>query len=233
MSEKMWKDRESDDREREPYMATVVVNRTQSNGTYLFDSDAKHDNFVTLSIHRASRERRHGGNYVYAEGEVMQVAMTESQWATMVSSMGVGSGTPATLQREGGHRIQPPPAPDNNREKFDNDMVTIVEEIIERVDRLAEGKHTKATKFELRIISDFLRKNIPFIRDRFDEHMEERTDRAKTEVEAHMNAMIQRAGMESLLTQARAQQQRLEDTEFEHYGNAPPPGDDYEGGFDK
>lgn len=209
MTDKMWEDSKprtglhGSPIEDEPYMVTVKAARIQGNKV-LFDSEHRHQNYITLSINSATRERGLSHDWIHGHREIIQVAMSEAQWAAMISSLNFGSGVPATLQHMKGERIEQPELPEDKIEHFSNEMVEAITDVIARIEELQKGKHTKATKFELGVIVSHLRSNIPFVADSFDKHMEERVEKAKTEIEAHMNNAVQRAGLDALLTQANA-----------------------------
>lgn len=186
-----------------PYMTTVRAARVQGRKV-LFDSEHVHQNFITLSINKATRERGLSKDWIHGHREIIQVAMSESQWAAMISSLNFGSGVPATLEHLKGERVEQPVLTEDKTEQFSNEMGGCIEAIIAQVEELKKGKHTKKTLHTLNVIISHLKANIPYVQDSFDRHMEERVDKAKTEIEAYMNNTVQRAGLEALLTQANA-----------------------------
>lgn len=88
-----------------PAWATIGAYRGQSTGTYLFDSDVKHQNTVTIRLYEANRKRDLHHDWIHGGKEIMEVELSEAQWASFVSAMNSGSGVPCTLRytKEGGY----------------------------------------------------------------------------------------------------------------------------------
>src|SRR3546814_5396409 len=64
-----------------------------------------HQNFVSIRICRSSLNRDLSNDWHYGKDQMMEVNMSEAQWATFVSSMNVGSGTPCTLASVDGQPV--------------------------------------------------------------------------------------------------------------------------------
>lgn len=190
-------------REKEPYMVMVGAYRIQGNKV-LFDSEHRHQNYISLRIVQASRERSLSRDWIYGEKELIEVNMSEAQWASMISSLNFGSGVPATLFRLQGQSIPQPKMAEARTDEFSKEIVSAITDVVGRLDELKKGKHSKSTIQELEVIISHLKSNIPFVAESFDKHMEDRVEKAKVDIEAHMVATVQRAGLDSLLTQAQA-----------------------------
>lgn len=69
-------------------------------GQTLFQSDIAHGRTIRLMIDTATRRRDLKNDYVHSNmsGEVVEVEMSEAQWASFVSSMNT-SGVPCTIRR--------------------------------------------------------------------------------------------------------------------------------------
>lgn len=73
---------------------------TSTPGQVLFDSDVRHGNTVVLRIKRASRKRDLNSDYIHASSnDIVEVEMSEAQWASFVSTMNHGDGVPCTIRR--------------------------------------------------------------------------------------------------------------------------------------
>lgn len=86
-----------------PAFAQISASRV-SGGTYLYGSDFQHHNYVTISIKLSESHQRKGSGRDWAFGreEILEVALSEAQWATFVSTMNVGDGVQCTLSRKNG-----------------------------------------------------------------------------------------------------------------------------------
>lgn len=81
-----------------PAFAQIHASRVSSTpGQVLFDSDIKHGHTVRLTINRAVRKRDLNQDWIYGGKELIEVEMSEAQWASFVSSMNT-SGVPCTLR---------------------------------------------------------------------------------------------------------------------------------------
>lgn len=78
-------------------VATVHRGRTGGQPPKLFGSDAKANSSVTLTINRAARERSLHSDRELATDQLVSLTMTEGQWGALVTSAGIGSGVPVTL----------------------------------------------------------------------------------------------------------------------------------------
>lgn len=199
------------DKEQAPYMAVVGAYRTSTGGggVPMFDSETRHQHIITLRIRTASRRRDLSRDWIHGEEELIEVAMTEAQWAQFVSSLNMGDGVPCTMTyRAGDHPDRPLPSgsipgptlPDNKVDQFHDEMLERMEKAIKKLNALKEAPGINAKrKKEIELILQELDSNMGFVADQFSEHMEHYVSKAKTEVEAYMMAAIHRAGLSALL----------------------------------
>jgi len=137
---------------------------------------------------------------------MIEVALSEAQWASFVSSMNVGSGVPCTLQHIQHHEVPQLAPPKKPSEKFSEDMeqtmVELRDELTTLADSMTEGNmgktKTKDIQKKLRWLSERLTNSTEFVANQFDEHMERTVEKAKVEVNAYVTGMVQRAGLDAL-----------------------------------
>lgn len=188
--------------ETHPAYAMIGASRVSSNpGEALFGSDFLHQHYVVIRVRPA--ELRRGLSEDYIGGSrlpYVEVAMSEAQWATFVSSMNVGDGVGASLQWE--HTQGEVPAIDpitDRREQLRHDvdrhLAGAIADIRERVQSSSMGAKQK---FDLLARIDNLIPNLGFTAQQFDEHAERTIERAKIEVNAYVTAAIHRAGVAAL-----------------------------------
>ena len=128
-------------RENHPAYAMIGASRVSQfgggGGARLFGSDFGHQHYVTISIRRASLGRSHQSEHAYGEEELIEVALSEAQWATFVSSMNVGHGVQATLTRvrdgDGFHLVPGIDDDTNRQEQFSNDIAERLAGLIEQL----------------------------------------------------------------------------------------------------
>jgi hypothetical protein len=189
-------------REEHPSYALIGASRVSSHpGEYLFGSDFRHDAFIVVSIHRAELTRGLSQDRVHAtrDPEVVSIALSAAQWATFVSSMNVGHGVPATLQRVAGQMVPSIAPPETTRRDQLQDEIS--EHMTDAIASLTELRDAAPTR-KLRAMAERaiqqLTANLPFISEQFDEHAEQTVERAKMEVNAYVQDAIGRAGLTAL-----------------------------------
>lgn len=99
--------------EHHPSFGVATVSRVQQGGegAALFDSDIRHAHYVVLRIHEGERQRSLSRDWVRPRNLVTEVAMSMAQWGQLVSSFGMGDGTPVTLTFNDGPVAQTPHQP--------------------------------------------------------------------------------------------------------------------------
>lgn len=88
--------------ESHPAFGMIGVSRgSQTPGSVLFDSDILHSHTLRLRIHTASRKRDLHHDWIHAEKHLIEVEISEAQWASFVSTPNSGDGTPCTIRYQG------------------------------------------------------------------------------------------------------------------------------------
>jgi hypothetical protein len=196
--------------ETHPSYGFVQVSRV-SGHTSLFASPFKHQHYMTLTIGRSTRERSHGRDWHFGglTHGLVEVALSEAQWAHMVSSVGMGGGVPCTLQYVGTQRMEDCPE-QAEVERFHNDIqksatqaMKFMDEALAQMKALVDDK--APTKEKRKAVLDALstaqRKmndSAPFMVKQLAEHMDKVVHAAKTEVEAYVHSTIVEAGINKL-----------------------------------
>lgn len=176
-----------------------------SGHTELFDSAIKHQHYVTITIGEAEQHRRHSETYVHGSIRgLIEVSMSEAQFAQFITSMNVGSGAPCTLTWVNGQYRSPPPADINTRETFESEVKAKADKVGWNLkEGIAEVKSLldkgKANKGELKVALEKLEtaqrelvSNMPFLMKQFAEGVEKLTERAKMDLNAHAVMLGQR-----------------------------------------
>lgn len=187
-------------RETHPAYAMIGASRV-TGGAILAGSDFQHQAYMTITIKRAdvsrglSHDYWHGGN-----GQIIEVALSEAQWATFLSATNMGDGVPCTIQWTETDGYVPRIIPTTNRREQVNDEVkqALAEAVAALEDILADPKSTKSTREKAQRAKMRLTDSVPFVVKSADEHMEKTVEKAKIEVHAYMTGAIQRAGLQAL-----------------------------------
>lgn len=187
-----------------PSFAQVSASR-RSGHLALYGSDFVHNNHVVLSISTSELHRDLSRDWRFDREKLIEIALSEAQWATLVSSLNVGSGVPCTLQWHG-ERIPALPMPSSRADQFGNEMQKDFAEAIESIDTLLASiddmKVSKVKKDEIRRNAEVARSKLtsaaPFVASQFGEHMEEVVEAAKVEVHGYTQNLIARAGLHAM-----------------------------------
>jgi hypothetical protein len=190
-----------------PAFGQIGASRVQGQTT-LYGSDFVHHNYVTISIRRSELNRDLSHDWHFGKEELVQVALSEAQWATFVSSMNVGRGVPCTIEYVGREAMPSIPLrkqEDVVKKEFNNRVKELGALVAETIDLLDSeiGKSLSGVKRDkmlahLVTLQRELAANMPFVADSFSKHMETTTERAKIEVNAYVTNMVNRAGLEAL-----------------------------------
>lgn len=183
----------SDMVERHPAYAQIGANRV-SGGAYLYGSDFRHQHYITLQIHESVLHRQLSGDRPMAGKRLIEIAMSEAQWATFVSSLNQGGGVQCTLEftPEAG-LVSPIAQPKDRKLQFSQEMTERFDMAVRALKVLAalidesslSGKKKKVLKNQLRVAEMNLAPNMDFVAEQFDEHMERTVEKAKSEVNAY------------------------------------------------
>ena len=188
-----------------PAFAQIRASRC-SGGAYLYGSDFQHQHYITVRISGSVLKRNLSNEWHFDRKEMIEVALSEAQWATFVSSLNVGGGVPCTLQHLNGQPVPQLKPPTKTTEKFSADIKAVMKEAQDDLNKIAEslmdgniGK-TKAKELHksLQLIAARLTGSTGFVADQFDEHMEQTVEKAKVEVNAYVVGMVQKAGLDAL-----------------------------------
>jgi hypothetical protein len=198
-------------------------------GAFLFGSDFRHGNYMTLTISRAERLRSLSKDWFHSYEQLIQIALSESQFCEMITRPNMGDGVPVTLTRFGGKLVKEPPSPEVIGEEFVKDMKADTEACVKDL-RAAIGvlheaiESGKVGKTALRDIEKQLEyaacavdRGIPFVENQFRRSVEHVVGRAKTEIEAHVSAVAMRIGVDAMRLEAKNSAPKLIDGEPSDY----------------
>jgi hypothetical protein len=196
-----------DNWETHPSFGLISIARCQG-AARLFESPFTHQNFITLSISRASRQRTDlHENHVMPDEEIVEVAMSEVQFATLISSLNMGFGRPCTIRHLDG-KLVAEPKPDETKQTFEREGREHFEGLLAMAKELEKLTAMKASEmkapqrermqFLSLKLSQGLSCNLEFFHKQVQRTMDKVVSVAKAEIEAHMVNVTQRAGLAAL-----------------------------------
>lgn len=177
-----------------------------SGNTFLYGSDFRHHNHVVVTISKSEEQRDLSKDWRHERAEVVEVAMSEAQWATFISTLNVGWGTPCTLTRIGGEHVPQIAQARNAHDEFNKELVATLAEAEQHLSALERqindsplsGSKKKELLNTLTLARNDLSKNTGFVATQFGHHMEKTKSAAKSELEAFFLHAVQRAGAPAL-----------------------------------
>ena len=194
--------------ERHPSYAMIQASRV-TGSIYLYGSDLEHHGYIALRVFRGELRRGLSRDWASVTNwtPIVEVALSYAQWATFISTLNSGVGTQCTLQRGPDGDVPGIAAPAvDQREQFTEEVSAKFSKTIKRLDgllgELADGKIPAGLRKRLadtiRMVKQDIEKDVPFVVRQFDEHVDQTTERAKTEVHAYVQQAIHSAGLEAI-----------------------------------
>ena len=173
------------------------IHRTTNSGeVQLFGSSVKTNEIIRLEIAPAIYERGLHRDWIYGKSlPLIQVDMTQSQFAEAITNLNIGTGTPVTIKTVGGKSIKSY-IEESKFEQFQNEfedetkgLLKSISQAQTEVEMLLNKKSvTKSDKEEirghLRHIEQMLESSMPFLYKSFNEQVGKTLHEAKMEIEA-------------------------------------------------
>jgi hypothetical protein len=195
--------------ESHPAFSLISASRISygGGGGVLFDSDITHQHTVRIKIETATRQRRLNHDYIHGHKQLIEVELSEAQWASFVSSMNT-TGVPATLRWLPGEG-QLPELPYAPRLQQSMDEVRNVAERLftEAREALAEYEQAVAEKAGAKVVREKLRNlhatlensksNVTYAAKSLNEHTENVVQKARADIEAIVYHESQRLGLDA------------------------------------
>ena len=190
--------------------AVIRGSRRNSNGTELFGTSVSHNQTISITICTATHKRDLANDWIHSGKELIEVELSENQFAQFVTSMNAGSGIPCTIRHISGKRAAPTPFISKQElfqqefQKQMNNLTIDLRKTIEQTTDILTNKSTITKADRLMILGDVeklvskVSVNIPFVRDQFREQLDDMITEAKVEIEAFAENMIRRKGLEAL-----------------------------------
>lgn len=161
----------------------------------LFGSNISHTNSVRMTLSHAKIERGLNSDWYIDTDRIIQIELSGSQFADLITNLNQGSGTPCTIIWESGKGfLQPPPAEDKialHKKEFSEHQTEIKQSIKSAIDNITEifkkKSITKSDKeyilSELERLNMEITKNSEYQLQMFDLEMAKTVQEAKNEIE--------------------------------------------------
>ena len=182
--------------EHESFGLAYFIRTSHGGATPLFGSSIKHRDTMTLCITKAVMDRDLSHNWPHGTQEILELEMSKSQFADLVSCVGQAPGVPVTIRRFNGQTMEDCPYVDK-RIQFTDEFKALnrkinanVEELIDTLQASIDQKKplSKAEKEEclslLTRIHNDVQPNAEYKLHAFQEQMDKTVTEAKAEIEA-------------------------------------------------
>lgn len=203
---------------KHPAYAQAHASRVTGHTT-LYGSDFTHSHYITLSISYSEEHRSLSRSWHFPRGEIIEVSMSESQWATLVSSLNHGSGVPVTISRYHGKGVPGIEQP-KKVELFAGEVAMELNQLMGSIQRAKDLFEDDANKMSAAVrermkrllweLEAAMQSGLPFVTKQFSEHMENTVEAAKAEVHAYAQATLSGLGIERL-DQLKELERRVEE----------------------
>lgn len=202
-----------ENRETHPSYATLSFSRAQSGMAIpLFGSSIKHRDTIIMRVSEAELCRELNSDHIFSGKRIVEVEMSQSQFAEAITSMNMGSGVPVTLRFRADKPglIEQCPYEDKIQ-KFEKEFAECQEEskqhfkeFVNQVKTLLEKKSLgKGDKEEIIKNMDILYgrvfSNQEFVYKQFNEQMDKTVTEAKGEIEAFVQNKMNSIAREALV----------------------------------
>lgn len=187
---------------------------TYSGAQPLFGSSIKHRDTILMTLKTGHMRRNLNEDWYYGDKTIVEVEMSATQFADLITSLNQGDGVPVTIRcmRDGNlHKCEEPPFVDRNalhRAEFKehlDDVYATSRELIHELEEKFSNKKTfnKADQKEIldicRRISQNIGCNQDFQISQFDRQMERSTTEAKGEIEAFFQNKVNQIAQQALV----------------------------------
>lgn len=191
----------------------LVAFSHRSGNPKLFHSALEnHSNYITLQIKTCSLVRSEEGDRLQGpmNGDLLEVDLSASQFAELLTTMNIGVGTACTIRRLNNKQVEPPPdidsQPENMRVEVKAKAKSFAEKILARAGEVREllkkpalNKSDRASILNvIDTVAMELKENMPFMVTLYQEATEKIINSAKAEIEGFMVSAIRQAGLQAL-----------------------------------
>jgi hypothetical protein len=175
-----------------------------------FGSNISFDSYIQLRISGAFVETSLGRDNYYKDKLLLQVRMTNSQFAELITSLNTGSGTPCTLEYSDGKKFESLPKQKIIEETAKKEFSLQNDEFLEQVRRMSIEANEiiekkTLTKEDRKKLNWFfgnvfqqVSSNIPFYEKQFEERIDSMIADAKVEIENEIIHRLTNVGFQQI-----------------------------------
>ncbi len=204
--------------EEHPCFGAINISRVSGSANLFGSVTNNSQHFIRLTISTATLSHSFGQDHVYSDRGIVEVHMTEAQFANMITSWNMGEGTPVTLARmRNGDKYECVPSLPSNAAKeaeraqdhFKHDMEKRMERVSSEMEEARKilakkGAINKGDREKLgsafSSVERWFKDAAPYSVHTFIESTERTMQKAKLEIDAFVTSIINRTGLNALKT---------------------------------
>lgn len=201
-------------KEKHPAYGMLSWSRVQAGaGVELFQSPMRNRELICLRVKRANVERNLNRDWVHGEESIVEVWLSEAQFAEFITTPNRGDGVPCTLRHVKGEGTLPLPEFTPTMEIFTEEFKDDISDLTALVDRMAtevtavldnprskKADRVKAAGLLEKLLQE-VTSNLPFVHKSFNKAMGKSVQAAKSEVEAFIQSRIHEHGLQSIASE--------------------------------
>ena len=200
-------------RKTHPAYGMLGFSRVSGSPGHLFGSEVKtHGTFIRMTLSSGEENYSLSRSWYHGRAKcLVEVDLSCSQFAEMITGMNIGFGVPCTIRHLNGEPPIPGIKDDSTvHEQIKADVGREVKEAVDDAKKLerqlaaalANSKLSKATQKELtdlaHRITATLTSSLPFIADQYGEALEQMKAKAAAEIDAMVMGVVTRAGLDAI-----------------------------------
>ncbi|TXH47030.1 MAG: hypothetical protein E6Q97_28120 [Desulfurellales bacterium] len=185
-----------DERLQHPSYGFIKLSRTQGGNGLLFMSPLRHDNRITIVVGEAEQVRSNNYDTYYPRRHLVEVDMSEGQFAQFICNAYSSQGAPCTIRRSESGPRQPIEVPQLKSERYRDEAKATAQAAIDELQQLKAKLHILTAKLPQKSRDEIdravdsttmkLSDRLPWIVQMIHEHMDKVVDAAKVEIEQYI-----------------------------------------------
>lgn len=191
-----------------PSYGLIQFSRVNGGKPNFFGSEIQPDSYICLTIAQAEEEKDLGKSWYFPRKRIIEVQMTNTQFAELITSLNMGSGVPCTITQLNGQGVEQETSREYkvnfHKRRMKENSDAFIKDIKNRLEELDQicSKLAKKDQEEVKKISSFVSmqmdQNFPWYIKQFYEEMENIAQDIKSNMEADIIHKIQNIGFQNI-----------------------------------
>ena len=188
----------------------IQINRTYGGRNILFGSNIPHDTCMKLTISQAYIDRNFNENHYYPKNKLIEIELSPSQYAEMITNLNHGVGVPCTITRFMEERVPNDLKLNDELNLVKTEYAKAVDKIMDEIrntiyeipdDKSMSPKKIRDLKHDLANMLYRLTQEAPFMKERFDETLDKIFVEAKASIDDTINLTLSNIGLNTIKLQ--------------------------------